>query len=67
MGAEADPFLKAMKVGAEAATQANKAATTNVDRLEGFKSQLASEHPGIELVDSAYSPSQPAGPRKCMG
>jgi ABC-type sugar transport system substrate-binding protein len=35
-------------------------ATTNVDRLEGFKSQLASKYPGIELVDTAYSQSQAA-------
>ncbi|CAN5154296.1 hypothetical protein BH09ACT2_BH09ACT2_19690 [soil metagenome] len=35
-------------------------ATTNVDRLEGFKSQLASKYPGIDLVDTAYSQSQAA-------
>lgn len=35
-------------------------ATTNVDRLAGFKSQLASKYPGIELVDTAYSQSQAA-------
>lgn len=35
-------------------------ATTNVDRLEGFKSQLASKYSGIELVDTAYSQSQAA-------
>lgn len=35
-------------------------ATTNVDRLEGFKSQLASKYPGIKLVDTAYSQSQAA-------
>ena len=35
-------------------------ATTNVDRLAGFKSQLASKYPGIDLVDTAYSQSQAA-------
>ncbi|QWT24236.1 substrate-binding domain-containing protein [Subtercola sp. PAMC28395] len=35
-------------------------ATTNVDRLKGFKDQLAAKYPGIELVDTAYSQSQAA-------
>jgi ribose transport system substrate-binding protein len=35
-------------------------ATTNVDRLEGFKAQIASKYPGISVVDTAYSQSQPA-------
>jgi len=35
-------------------------ATTNVARLEGFKAQLAAKYPGIQIVDQAYSQSQPA-------
>ncbi|MEI8057140.1 MAG: substrate-binding domain-containing protein [Actinomycetes bacterium] len=35
-------------------------ATTNVARLEGFKAAIASKYPGIEIVDVAYSQSQPA-------
>lgn len=35
-------------------------ATTNVDRLAGFKAELASKYPGIKLVDTAYSQSQAA-------
>ena len=34
-------------------------ATTNVARLEGFKAAIASKYPGIEIVDVAYSQSQP--------
>jgi ribose transport system substrate-binding protein len=35
-------------------------ATTNVSRLEGFKAAIASKYAGIEIVDVAYSQSQPA-------
>jgi ABC-type sugar transport system substrate-binding protein len=35
-------------------------ATTNVSRLEGFKAAIASKYAGIEIVDTAYSQSQPA-------
>jgi ribose transport system substrate-binding protein len=35
-------------------------ATTNVSRLEGFKAQVAAKYPGITIVDTAYSQSQPA-------
>jgi ribose transport system substrate-binding protein len=34
-------------------------ATTNVGRLNGFKDQIASTYPGIEIVDVAYSASNP--------
>lgn len=34
-------------------------ATTNVARLEGFETQVAAEYPGIEIVDVAYSESNP--------
>lgn len=35
-------------------------ATTNVARLDGFKKQIAAKYPGIDVVDVAYSQSQPA-------
>ena len=35
-------------------------ATTNVDRLAGFKDQIAAKYPGISLVDTAYSQSEAA-------
>ncbi|CAN5450293.1 sugar ABC transporter substrate-binding protein [soil metagenome] len=35
-------------------------ATTNVARLEGFQSEIASKYPGIQIVDKAYSQSQAA-------
>jgi ribose transport system substrate-binding protein len=35
-------------------------ATTNVARLDGFKAAIASKYPGINIVDVAYSQSQPA-------
>ncbi|MEA9984668.1 MULTISPECIES: substrate-binding domain-containing protein [Subtercola] len=35
-------------------------ATTNVDRLKGFEDQLAAKYPGVTVVDTAYSQSQPA-------
>jgi ABC-type sugar transport system substrate-binding protein len=34
-------------------------ATTNVARLEGFKAAVAANYPGIEIVDVAYSESNP--------
>jgi ABC-type sugar transport system substrate-binding protein len=34
-------------------------ATTNVARQEGFESTIASKYPGIEIVDVAYSESNP--------
>jgi ribose transport system substrate-binding protein len=34
-------------------------ATTNVSRLAGFESQIAASYPGIEIVDVAYSESNP--------
>ena len=34
-------------------------ATTNVERLEGFKKQVAAKYTGIEIVDTAYSQSKP--------
>lgn len=34
-------------------------ATTNVSRLAGFEAQVAAEYPGIEIVDVAYSESNP--------
>lgn len=34
-------------------------ATTNVARLEGFESRVAAEYPGIEIMDVAYSESNP--------
>jgi ABC-type sugar transport system substrate-binding protein len=34
-------------------------ATTNVGRLDGFKAQVAASYPGIEIVDVAYSQSNP--------
>ena len=34
-------------------------ATTNVARLDGFKAQVAAKYPGIEVVDVAYSESNP--------
>jgi ABC-type sugar transport system substrate-binding protein len=34
-------------------------ATTNVARLAGFEAQIAAEYPGIEIVDVAYSESNP--------
>ena len=34
-------------------------ATTNVGRLNGFKDQVAAMYPGIEIVDVAYSASNP--------
>ena len=34
-------------------------ATTNVARLEGFKAAVAKDYPGIEIVDVAYSESNP--------
>jgi len=34
-------------------------ATTNVGRLDGFKAQVAAKYPGIEIVDVAYSESNP--------
>ena len=60
--------------GLTSATAISATATT-VDRLKGFKSQLASKYPGIELVDTASSRSMaptplarhpPARPRKCL-
>jgi len=41
-------------VGSSSAT-----ATTNVARLAGFEAQIAAEYPGIEVVDVAYSESNP--------
>lgn len=38
----------------------SETATTNVARLDGFKKQLATKYPGIDVVDVAYSQSQPA-------
>ena len=38
----------------------SETATTNVARLDGFKKQLAAKYPGIDVVDVAYSQSQPA-------
>ena len=35
-------------------------ATTNTDRLAGFKDQLAAKYPGITIVASAYSQANPA-------
>ncbi len=35
-------------------------ATTNVARLEGFKAQITAKYSGIQVVDTAYSQSQPA-------
>jgi len=35
-------------------------ATTNVARLEGFKAAVAKDYPGIKIVDTEYSQSQPA-------
>ena len=35
-------------------------ATTNVARLEGFKAQVAAKYPGITIVDTEYSQSQPS-------
>ena len=63
--AAADAMAKAIKYTSGQKYQVvagltSATATTNVDRLEGFKSQLASKYPGIELVDTAYSQSQPA-------
>jgi ribose transport system substrate-binding protein len=34
-------------------------ATTNVARLEGFKAAVAKDYPGIQIVDVAYSASNP--------
>jgi len=34
-------------------------ATTNVGRLNGFKDRVASNYPGIQIVDVAYSASNP--------
>jgi ABC-type sugar transport system substrate-binding protein len=34
-------------------------ATTNVARLEGFQAAIAANYPGIEIVDVAYSESNP--------
>ncbi|MCI4656384.1 substrate-binding domain-containing protein [Cryobacterium zhongshanensis] len=34
-------------------------ATTNVSRLDGFKAQVAAKYPGVEIVDVAYSESNP--------
>jgi ribose transport system substrate-binding protein len=34
-------------------------ATTNVARLEGFKAAVAANYPGIQIVDVAYSASNP--------
>jgi ABC-type sugar transport system substrate-binding protein len=34
-------------------------ATTNVARLEGFKAAIASDYPGMEIMDVAYSASNP--------
>jgi ABC-type sugar transport system substrate-binding protein len=34
-------------------------ATTNVARLEGFKAAIASDYPGIQIMDVAYSQSNP--------
>lgn len=34
-------------------------ATTNVARLAGFEAQIAAEYPGIEIMDVAYSESNP--------
>lgn len=34
-------------------------ATTNVGRLEGFKAQVAAKYPGIQIMDVAYSESNP--------
>lgn len=34
-------------------------ATTNVARLDGFKAQVAAKYPGIQIVDVAYSASNP--------
>mgnify|MGYP000151977219 CR=1 FL=1 len=34
-------------------------ATTNVARLEGFKAAVAAKYPGIQIVDVAYSASNP--------
>lgn len=34
-------------------------ATTNVGRLDGFTAQIEAEYPGIEIVDVAYSESNP--------
>ncbi len=34
-------------------------ATTNVGRLNGFKDRVASTYPGIKIVDTAYSASNP--------
>ena len=35
-------------------------ATTNVARLAGFKAQVAAKYPGITIVDTEYSQSQPS-------
>jgi ribose transport system substrate-binding protein len=35
-------------------------ATTNVDRLNGFKAQIASKYPGIDIVATGYSQANPA-------
>ena len=35
-------------------------ATTNVARLEGFTKAVAAKYPGIQIVDKAYSQSDPA-------
>lgn len=35
-------------------------ATTNVARLAGFKAQVAAKYPGIQIVDTEYSQSQPS-------
>ena len=35
-------------------------ATTNVARLNGFKAEVTAKYPGIQVVDTAYSQSQPA-------
>ncbi len=38
----------------------SETATTNVARLDGFKKQIAAKYAGIDVVDVAYSQSQPA-------
>jgi ABC-type sugar transport system substrate-binding protein len=35
-------------------------ATTNVARLAGFKAEVAAKYPGIQIVDTEYSQSQPS-------
>jgi len=35
-------------------------ATTNTDRLAGFKNQLAAKYPGIKIVTTGYSQANPA-------